>query len=138
MKQTYSKKQNNLSIGALGERIAAEYLSRRGYRIIAKNYRKPWAEIDLISIKDSIVHFVEVKSVSYETKVQLDYVLSRETWRPEELVHSFKLKQISKGIRSWLQENGYTGDFQIDVAAVRIVPRETYATVKLIENVIIE
>ncbi len=137
MKQPFSNKYNNSYTGTLGEKIAAEYLLRHGYHIIVQNYRKPWAEIDLICQKDAVVHFIEVKSVSYETKVRLDYALSRETWRPEELVHSFKLKQIAKGVQSWLEETSYTGNFQIDVAAVRIVPRETFATVKVIENIII-
>lgn len=138
MKPNQVSKKNNYRTGVLGEKVAREYLLRNGYYIIMQNYRKPWAEIDIICKKDDIVHFVEVKSVPYETRVQLENAISRETWQPEELVHSFKLKQISKGVQSWLHENSYTGNFQIDVAVVRIVPRETYARVKLIDNVLVE
>jgi putative endonuclease len=37
--------------GALGEEIAATFLARKGFRIIEKNYRKPWGEIDIIAEK---------------------------------------------------------------------------------------
>lgn len=135
--QIHSKQQNKVT-GRLGEDIALKYLISKGYSLIQQNYRKSFSEIDIICHKDQVVHFVEVKTVSYETKADLEKAVSYGTWRPEEQVHSFKLRQISKGIQVWLEENGYGGDFQIDVVAVRIVPRETYATVKLIENVIVE
>ena len=49
-------------LGDKGEAIAAEYLEKLGYRIIAKNYRKALGEIDLLAqINDTSV-IVEVKS----------------------------------------------------------------------------
>lgn len=130
-------KTNNKTIGDLGESIACKYLVSKGYSIIERNYRKPWAEIDIICRRGEQIHFVEVKTVSYETRVKLERAVTHETWRPEEQVHAFKLKQISKGVEVWIMENNYSGDFQIDVIAIRVVPRETYATVKFIENTII-
>ncbi|OIP77682.1 MAG: hypothetical protein AUK16_01345 [Parcubacteria group bacterium CG2_30_44_11] len=131
-------KQQNIKIGRLGEDIALKFLEQKGLSLIQQNYRKPFAEIDIICRNGNMVHFVEVKTVSYETKAQLDYAVTHETWRPEEQVHAFKLKQISKGVETWLCEKHYKGNFQIDVVAVRVVPRETYASVKLIENVIFD
>lgn len=133
-----SKKTLNKDTGQLGEAIAATYLKKQGFLIIECNYRKPWAEIDIICRKEDVVYFVEVKTVSYETKEELTYAVTHETWRPEEQVHAFKLKQISKGVETWIAEKYYSGAFNIAVAAVRMVPRETYATVKFIDNVIIE
>ncbi len=131
-------KTGNKHIGQLGEEIVVRHLQRKGYQLVARNYSKPWAEIDVICQKDSIVHFVEVKTVSYETKAALQHAISHETWRPEEQVHARKLQQIRKGVESWLAEHRYTGNFTIMVAAVRVVPREKFATVKLIEDVMIE
>ncbi|MBV9159572.1 MAG: YraN family protein [Candidatus Kaiserbacteria bacterium] len=48
-------------IGDMGESIAAQYLERKGFRIIDRNYLKPWGEIDIIAEKSGIIHFVEVK-----------------------------------------------------------------------------
>jgi putative endonuclease len=122
--------------GAIGEDVAKQFLIQRGYSILEMNYWRKWGEIDIVAKKGAKVHFVEVKTVSHETKQDLEWAVSRGTWRPEELVHRFKLHQIHKALQTWISDNKYTGDFQIDVMAVRLVPHETFATVKLIENII--
>jgi len=76
-------KQQNIKIGRLGEDIALKFLEQKGLSLIQQNYRKPFAEIDIICRNGNMVHFVEVKTVSYETKAQLDYAVTHETWRPE-------------------------------------------------------
>lgn len=83
----------------------------------------------------SKVHFVEVKTVSYETKAKLEWMLSHETWRPEDNVHKKKLERLYRAIQSWMLQKQYSGDWQIDVAIVRLVPREKYATINIIPNV---
>jgi len=66
-------------IGNLAENLAARYLESRGYEIIAKNYQKPWGEIDIIAFKDNVCVFVEVKANSREfiggfnPEVRVDY-----------------------------------------------------------------
>jgi putative endonuclease len=130
-------KYNNKETGAWGETIASNYLVKRGFSILNRNYLKKWGEIDIVAREtDGKVHFVEVKTVSYETKLQLIEAVTRRTWRPEENVHPHKLRKLNRAIESWLMENDYSGRWQIDVIAVRLVPREKYATVKLIPNVI--
>lgn len=50
--------------GKEGEDIAAEYLIKQGFKIIDRNYRKPWGEIDIIcQAPDKTLVFVEVKTV---------------------------------------------------------------------------
>lgn len=49
-------------IGRSGEELAAEHLQRKGYRIIARNYRTRQAEIDIIAEHQSTIVFVEVKT----------------------------------------------------------------------------
>jgi putative endonuclease len=46
----------------LGENIATDYLKRKGYRIIERNFRKGYGEIDIICIKEKTLVFVEVKT----------------------------------------------------------------------------
>ena len=136
MQPRTQNKAHNKEIGARGEEIAARYLEKQGYTILARNYLKKWGEIDIVA-RETVgkVHFVEVKTVSYETKAALSEAVTRRTWRPEENVHSFKLRKLQRAIESWLSEHRYAGDWQIDVVAVRYVPREKYATVKYIPNV---
>ena len=49
-------------IGAQGERLAEKYLRRRGCRVLARNYRCPRGEVDLIVLDGQAVVFVEVKT----------------------------------------------------------------------------
>ncbi|GIX03780.1 MAG: hypothetical protein KatS3mg113_0786 [Planctomycetaceae bacterium] len=50
------------SLGAWGEEQAAGYLRRHGYRILARRFRCPLGEIDIIAIKADCVVFIEVKT----------------------------------------------------------------------------
>ena len=137
MQQKPSKKLQNKVVGNHGELITASHLKRKGFTLIEMNYLRKWGEIDVIVQKDQKIHFVEVKTVSYETKSDLERAVTHGTWRPEENVHAYKIKKLSRAIESWIADNKWNGDWQIDVAAVRIVPRETYATIKMIDNVIL-
>ena len=51
------------AVGEIGEEIACQFLERKGFKILERNYRKPWGEIDIIAEKDGVIRFVEVKAV---------------------------------------------------------------------------
>lgn len=132
-------------IGKMGEDIAAEWLKLKDFLIVERNYNKKWGEIDIIAKKNEIlprgtqqIHFIEVKTVSYETKESLEYAVSHETWRPEENVHKNKIDRLKRAIQTWLFENKFEGNWVTDVVTVRMVPREKFARVKFIENIIFE
>ncbi len=132
------KQGNKNRIGAIGEQIAANYLKKLGYEIITKNYLKKWGEIDLVARGTSTVRFIEVKTVSYETKELLQSAISRGTWRPEEKFNLRKMQKMHRAIATWVEEQKYEGSWEIDVIAVKLVPREKYATVKYLPNVIVD
>ncbi len=138
MTEVTLNKKNNKVIGNYGEEIASNYLKRKGFNILNRNYLKKWGEIDIVARGTNKVHFVEVKTVSYETKTYLNGSVSRGTWRPEDNVHSYKLKKLSRAIESWLMEYKYEGEWQIDVLAVKVVLSEKYASVKYLPNIILE
>lgn len=58
------KVPENLRRGALGEDYTARRLIRAGYEILARNYRCPYGEIDIIACRGEILAFVEVKTRS--------------------------------------------------------------------------
>lgn len=140
MKQTDKQGKKN-QIGAYGEQIAVNYLRNKGFAILEVNYLKKWGEIDIVARetvgKQQVIHFVEVKTVSYETKRTLQQAVTHETWSPEDNVHFKKIQRMNRAIETWLTENNCDLDWQIDVAAVRIVPREKYASIKYIPNIIL-
>ena len=52
MKTVYNWSVKELSkkqVGDLGEELASRFLSKKGYRMVGKNYLKKWGEIDLIA-----------------------------------------------------------------------------------------
>jgi putative endonuclease len=49
-------------LGKEGERIAEQYLKKKGYRLIERNYRCAAGELDLIVLDHRVVVFVEVKT----------------------------------------------------------------------------
>jgi len=71
-------------LGSWGESLAADYLSQRGYKILERNVRTPYGEIDLVARQDiekssqsrpyaraseGVIVFVEVKTRSSMTYV---------------------------------------------------------------------
>ena len=52
----------NKLFGDRGERAAANYLKRQGYRIVSRNYSTPWGEIDIVALDGTTIVFVEVKT----------------------------------------------------------------------------
>jgi putative endonuclease len=120
------EKKNTKKTGDLGEGIASKFLERNGFTILSRNYRKKWGEIDIVAIKNEIIHFVEVKSVSCRTfpKVGLfSKDVNHETgiFRPEDNVHKFKYVKLSKAIQSYILEHHLEQkEWAIDVVTVYI------------------
>ena len=48
-------------IGDKGEQAAADWLAADGHEIIARNWRTRYCEIDIVSVKDEVLYFTEVK-----------------------------------------------------------------------------
>ena len=141
MKQSEKKGQKN-QIGAYGEQIAVKYLQNQGFSVIETNYLQKWGEIDVVARETKgnqvIIHFVEVKTVSYETRSAPEYAVSHETWRPEEQVTPKKLQKLHRTIDTWLSaNNAHNIDWQVDIIAVRLVMTEKYATIHYLPNIIL-
>lgn len=55
---------NNIKIGQIGEDLACQYLLNNKYKIIDRNYREKWGEIDIIcKDKNGVLVFIEVKTL---------------------------------------------------------------------------
>ena len=125
--------KNTRKIGDLGENIACKFLIKRNYSIICRNYRKLWGEIDIVAEKDSLIHFIEVKSVGLDMSNGLD------SHHPEENVDGWKIKQIRKMIETYLDENflGLEIEFAFHVICVYLNFDKRKAKVNMIENIIL-
>ena len=98
---------SNLSLGKQGEEIAADFLKKKGMKILERNFRTPFGEIDVITEKNRKLHFVEVKTRR-----------STKFGKPFEAVNRAKLNHITHSIEFYLK--GKDADFEIDVISVLI------------------
>lgn len=107
------RSDEHLRLGARGERAAARYLKRRHHRIIARNYRCPVGEIDLISIHEDTVVFVEVKTRS-----------SDEAEDPVEAVRPGKWARVERAARYFVaHELKADHPYRFDLVTVVWPPR---------------
>ena len=87
-------------LGKSGEEIVATYLKRNGYKILEKNFRCKFGEIDLIAKKKGLLSFIEVK-----TRASGAYGL------PSEAVNKRKIANITKGIKKYIYINKLENKF---------------------------
>ncbi|MEK7162938.1 MAG: YraN family protein [Patescibacteria group bacterium] len=74
-------------LGNFGENLACGYLVNNGYKIIDRNFRKPWGEIDIIAkAPDKTLVFIEVKTMEE----------SSEGLKPEDQLTSSKLQKLKR------------------------------------------
>ena len=129
----FTMEARHIGVGQKGESITLNHLKRKGFSFVGRNYRKKWGEIDLIVRKGNVIHFVEVKTVSYGTaRKDVPY----ETWLPEENVDQRKLDKLLRTISSWLMEHRYEGEWQLDVASVRVNLEKRQGSIKILENIV--
>lgn len=128
------KAYSHLDIGQIGERAAAEYYKRRGFKLLAKNYWKPFGEVDIILKHRGIVVFVEVKSVSCETFTER----VGEEFNQAENVHQKKRARLRKVVSAYLKDHSEHGsNWRFDLALVQVNTRTRRARVEVLEDVII-
>ena len=101
-KRSYNKRQ----VGTEKENLAAEYLKKKGYFIIEKNYRVRQGEIDLIAEESGYLVFIEVK-----------YRRTSRLGTGEEAVNTKKQRRILGAARWYLMEHGMC-PCRFDVAAI--------------------
>ena len=120
--------------GDIGETIASKFLERRGFKILERNFRRPWGEIDIIAERGSVIRFVEVKTVSRESL--RDTLTERDGYRPEEQVHPAKLRRLVRTAELYMSSKNDNREFQIDVVGVFLDHSHRVARCRLFEQVL--
>jgi putative endonuclease len=82
------------TLGRLGELLAGEHLERRGFRILERNYRTRWGELDIVAFDWTTLVFCEVKARR----------VNGYAGTALEAVNEAKRAQVRKMARAWLAE----------------------------------
>lgn len=107
--------------GRQGEELARRYLQQQGYRIIHKNYTIRGGEIDVITEKNGILVFVEVKTRRHNA-----FGKAEESFTPR------KKRKLLRTIFHYLHDHP-TSHWRCDLIALRI--RGYTASVKHYHNI---
>lgn len=115
-------------LGKTGERLAAEHLSARGYRILERNFRCTYGEIDLIAEHEQDLVFVEVK-----TRRGIAYGL------PEEAVTLRKQRKIVQVATYYLDVHSCPErSWRIDVVAVQLSASGKFEEIRVYPHAVMQ
>ena len=110
----------NISIGEMGEDIACEFLLNKKYRVLVRNYWKPWGEIDIVArAYDGTVVFVEVKTMKEG---------GPEALAPEDNVSAAKLLKLRRTCEAFARANPHLirpkKGWRLDLVAITLLLEE--------------
>ena len=128
-------------VGDIGENVACNFLKKKGFSVVGRNYNKKWGEIDIITKKKKDIHFVEVKTISRNLDVPNFFKHSvfdgkENEYRAEENVHPWKIKRLNRAIESYLEENNISDDVEwtLDLVVVYLDLENKKAKVEYLDN----
>lgn len=111
-------------LGRRGEDLAADYLTRHGYRLLERNWRCKQGEIDVIAVHRGETVFVEVK-----TRTSTAY------GHPFEAITARKLARLRRLAAAWCAESdAAVGRIRIDAIAV-LAPQGGVPSIEHLEGV---
>jgi putative endonuclease len=112
--------------GILGEKLAKDYLKKRGYRIRETNYRCPEGEVDIIAKHKDYLVFIEVK-----TRRSLEF------GSPEESITANKKARLRAVAAHYQQAHDRLPQlWRIDVVAIELDRKDKPSRIELFENAV--
>ena len=98
----------NQAFGKHGEDQAAQFCFKQKLKIIKRNYRCRFGEIDIIAERDDVLHFIEVKNRSH------DLIPGRYA------VNAGKQRHIRNCAQNYLMQHGITSDYLVSFDVIEI------------------
>ena len=114
--------KNTTAVGLRAEQLASEYLTKKGYTIVGRNFRNRYCEIDILATFSEYICLVEVK-----------YRKNNLYGGGVEAINSDKKRRLRNAFEYWLSQNSQFSSKQprIDVVSV-----DSSGAIELIENAI--
>ncbi len=98
---------NTSTSGKQAEELVAQYLKKNDHKVLFKNWKNRWCEIDIISRHKKVVYFTEVK-----------YRASSDWGDGLSYITKIKLNQMKFAAEFWIAENNWSGEVQLLGAGV--------------------
>ena len=113
-------------IGRFGEERAVEFLKKKGYKIIERNYVMKIGEIDIIAQKKDVITFVEVKTIK-----------ANQNFFPQDKVNFFKKRKLRNLCKIYFAKNRFKSlKWQIDIIGIHFIPETKDIKIYHFENAI--
>ena len=94
-------------LGKKGEALAVDFLTAKGFKILAKNWRFRKAEVDIIANENNTIVFIEVKTRSYDTVA-----------KPHEAVTRKKEKLLIEAAEAYMEKMNLNHELRFDLVAI--------------------
>ncbi len=101
----------HIQTGRSGEDLAADFFHSKGYQLICRNWRHRHWEVDLIALRNDILHFIEVKT---KTTDHFGY--------PEDEVDDKKMIHLQQAAEAYLERFPEWERIQFDILAITLKP----------------
>ena len=110
------------ALGRIGEAVAARWLRRRGWRVVAERFRSGRRDVDLIVERGGTVAFVEVKT---RRDTAFGDPIEAVSWR--------KRRELIRSAKVWTDRFGPPGvSYRFDVIGVVVIGQD--ARIRYVEN----
>lgn len=116
---------SKLAEGKRGEDIAAEFLKKKGFKIIDRNFRIRGGEIDIVALENDTLVFVEVK-----TRTSERFGSALEAITPWKLRALIKTAEFYK-----LKHRGLPDAMRIDAVAIMLDYDNSVKDIELVRNI---
>ncbi len=116
--------QSTLNPGRVGEEAAVRHLKKQGYQILSRNFRKAFAEVDIVARDGETLVFIEVKTRS-----------SLQFGAPVEAVNAVKQRRLSKIALDYMMQEGL-GEHcaRFDVVSVLLNAKGAVENIAVLKN----
>lgn len=112
-------------LGILGEDLAAKFLKKNGYKILERNFRSRFGEIDIVAQEKDVLVFVEVKTR-----------WSKSFGPPEEAITPWKIKRMTRACQYYKMLHPQSPDsLRLDAVCLNLSPKGEVGEIKIIKNI---
>ncbi len=118
----------------MGERTAAEYLRRQGFKLVDTNVARKTGEIDIIMRQGEILHFIEVKTILCQEFPESGSV--QDVYDPSANLHEAKIRRVARTSEWYVANKNWEGEWQVDAVLVWLRTRDGAAKVRYLPQIL--